>query len=96
MLSAPSFHSDSLARPGGRFAAGLQLAYVGQQAHLVGFSFGGRLAGEAAALKPERVATLTLVAPGGVGIEDAPRPEMAKLRPKMAPAEFAAVERKIP
>lgn len=83
------------ARDYGRVVAdGLaQIVPEGEQAHLVGFSYGGRLAGEAGAQRPDKVATVTLVAPGGLGVEDAPRPELAKLRPGMSPEEVYEVHR---
>ena len=47
--------------------------------HLAGFSYGGRLAGEVAALAPERTASLVLLAPGGLGVGDAPWPELRRV-----------------
>ena len=64
-----------------------------ERARLVPFSFGGRLAGEVAVLTPERLHSVTFVAPGGLGIEDAPWPELAKLRSRMTPDEVAAAHR---
>lgn len=60
---------------------------------LVGFSYGGRMATEAALLLGDRVGMLVVVAPGGLGIADARGAALAKLRPRMAPAELAAVHR---
>ena len=65
----------------------------GERAHLVGFSFGGRLVGEMAAQRPDKVASATFVAPGGLGIADAPRPDLAKFRPRMTEAEIVEVHR---
>ena len=61
--------------------------------HLVGFSYGGRLAGEVARIMGDRLASLTLVAPGGLGVEDAPWPELAKLRPRMTREDIVSVHR---
>ena len=47
--------------------------------HLAGFSYGGRLAGEVAALAPGRTASLILLAPGGLGVGDAPWPELRRV-----------------
>jgi len=60
---------------------------------VVGFSYGGRLAGEIAALLQDRVAAMVGVAPAGLGIDDSTRPGIAKLRPHMTPAEVAEVHR---
>ena len=42
-------------------------------AHLVGHSMGGLVAGEFAAAEPDRVLSLTLIAPAGLGVRDRPR-----------------------
>jgi pimeloyl-ACP methyl ester carboxylesterase len=60
---------------------------------VAGFSYGGRLASEIALLLPERVRTLVVVAPGGLGIADVSGAPRAKLRPRMTPSEVAAVHR---
>ena len=79
---------------GGIMASGLDhVVPEGERANLVGFSFGGRLVGEMAAQRPDKVATATFVAPGGLGVADAPRPELAKFRPPMTEAEIVEVHR---
>lgn len=60
---------------------------------LTGFSYGGRLASEVALLLEDRVRALAVVAPGGLGIADARGGALAKLRPRMTPAEIAEVHR---
>ncbi|MPY74369.1 MAG: alpha/beta fold hydrolase [Alphaproteobacteria bacterium] len=60
---------------------------------LAGFSYGGRLASEIALLLEDRVRALVVVAPGGLGIADARAGALAKLRPRMTPAEVAEVHR---
>lgn len=60
---------------------------------LAGFSYGGRLASEVALLLEDRVRALVVVAPGGLGIADARAGALAKLRPRMTPAEIASVHR---
>ncbi len=53
------------------------------QWHLAGFSYGGRLAGEVAALAPERTASLIVLAPGGLGVGDAPWPKLKRMSSDM-------------
>lgn len=60
---------------------------------IVGFSYGGRLAAELALLLADRVRSLVVVTPGGLGIPDVVGPPVAKLRPRMTPAEVADVHR---
>jgi pimeloyl-ACP methyl ester carboxylesterase len=60
---------------------------------LVGFSYGGRMTSETALLLEKRVRALVVVAPGGLGIADARGGALAKLRPRMTPAEIADVHR---
>jgi pimeloyl-ACP methyl ester carboxylesterase len=60
---------------------------------LAGFSYGGRMASETALVLAERVRALVVVAPGGLGIADARGGALAKLRPRMTPAEIADVHR---
>jgi pimeloyl-ACP methyl ester carboxylesterase len=47
--------------------------------HLVGASFGGRLAAEIALLHPDRVRRLVLVAPGGITTRAFPQPDFSKI-----------------
>jgi pimeloyl-ACP methyl ester carboxylesterase len=60
---------------------------------LTGFSYGGRMATEAALLLGDRVETLVLVGPGGLGVTDTPGGALAKLRPHMSPADMAEAHR---
>jgi pimeloyl-ACP methyl ester carboxylesterase len=60
---------------------------------VVGFSYGGRLAGELGVRLPDRVARIVCVAPAGLGIDDSMRPGLAKLRSGMTPDAVAAVHR---
>ena len=59
---------------------------------LVGFSFGGILAGHLAALHGERIASATLVGPGGLGLRRGPV-TLEKMRPEMTPEERASIQR---
>lgn len=65
----------------------------GERARLVGFSFGARLACQIAAQAPERVASVLLIAPAGLGAGDAPPPGLRRQRRDMTPTERAAVHR---
>lgn len=60
---------------------------------VVGFSYGGRLSGEIAVILGERLSTLFVVAPGGLGIDDSAKTGLAKLRPRMTAEEIADVHR---
>jgi pyruvate dehydrogenase E2 component (dihydrolipoamide acetyltransferase) len=68
-------HGGSLAFPGGsaRVAAGAILADLDlrgvEKAHLAGHSMGGAIAALMALAEPDRIASLTLLAPGGFGPE---------------------------
>lgn len=69
-------HGQSMTHPDAgrpKAAAGAVLAAVDRlgykKVHLVGHSMGGAVAALAALLKPEAVASLTLLAPGGFGTE---------------------------
>lgn len=64
-----------------------------QKVILVGFSYGGRLAGELAVLLSDRILLMVIVAPAGLGIDDSVRPGLAKLQPQMTAEEVAAVHR---
>ena len=78
----------------GVVADGLQdIAPTGEKITVVGFSYGGRLAGEISALLGNRIAAMVGVAPAGLGIDDSTRPGIAKMRPGMTPAEVAEVHR---
>lgn len=61
--------------------------------HLAGFSYGGRLAGEVAALAPDRTASLILLAPGGLGVGDAPWPELRRMTSDMTEHQRLAAHR---
>lgn len=75
-------------------ADGLRVVLPADEAVIVvGFSYGGRLAGELGARLPDRVSRIICVAPAGLGIDDSMRPGLAKLRPGMTPDEVAAVHR---
>jgi pimeloyl-ACP methyl ester carboxylesterase len=64
-----------------------------EQVVVVGFSYGGRLSGEVAVILGDRLSTLVVVAPGGLGIDDSAKSGIAKLRPRMTAAEIADVHR---
>jgi pimeloyl-ACP methyl ester carboxylesterase len=57
---------------------------------LAGFSFGGQIAGLAAAALGDRVRCLTLIGVAALGAKGAPREPFSKRRPGMNPAEVAA------
>ncbi len=61
--------------------------------HLAGFSYGGRLAGEVAALAPERTSSLILLAPGGLGVGDAPWPKLQRVSGQDSEAQRLAAHR---
>jgi len=78
---------DSLAGHAGHCVAlfdALRLPSV----HLVGASFGGRLAAEVAILHPERVRRLVLVAPGGIATPPFPLPDYSMITHEEWPAYF--------
>ena len=58
---------------------------------LAGFSFGGQVAGLAAARMGERVRSLTLIGVAALGLRADPREPFAKVRTGMSAAEIAAV-----
>lgn len=58
---------------------------------LVGFSFGGHIAGLVASQLSARLRDLTLVGVAGLGLRADPREPFAKERPGMSPEELAAV-----
>lgn len=79
---------------GGVVADGIaRLVPPDEQVTVVGFSYGGRLSGEVAVILGDRLSTLVVVAPGGLGIDDSARAGLAKLRPRMTAAEIADVHR---
>ena len=66
---------DSLAQA---LADGLDRVFPGREpVDLVGFSFGGIIAGHLARLRPDRAGRLVLVGAGGLGL---PRPELDRLK----------------
>ncbi len=74
--------------------AGLtQLFPTDVQLRLAGFSFGGHVAGLAAARMRNRVRDLTLVGVAALGLRADPREPFEKTRTGMSPAEIAAVYR---
>lgn len=64
-----------------------------QKVVVLGFSYGGRLAGEIAALLGDRLSLLFVVAPGGLGVDDSIQRGIRKLAPRMTADEIAAVHR---
>lgn len=62
--------------------------------HLTGFSFGGILGGHVAALLGERVATLTLIGAGGLGLPRGDTGGLEKRRQDMTPEALAALHRR--
>jgi 2-hydroxy-6-oxonona-2,4-dienedioate hydrolase len=60
---------------------------------IAGFSFGGHVAGLAAARIKERVRTLTLIGVAALGLRADPREPFAKVRTGMSDAEISAVYR---
>jgi pimeloyl-ACP methyl ester carboxylesterase len=74
--------------------AGLtQLFPASRRLRLVGFSFGGQIAGLTAAHMRERIQSLTLVGVAALGLRADPREPFAKVRPGMSAVEIAAVYR---
>jgi pimeloyl-ACP methyl ester carboxylesterase len=75
-------------------AAGLGQLFPGPaRLRLVGFSFGGQVAGLAAASMGPRVGTLILVGVAALGLRADPREPFWKVRAGMGPDEVAAVYR---
>lgn len=75
-LRFDSYGQGYSARPGSRHDAALYvraldgllaLERIERPVHLVGYSLGGLIAAEYAAHRPERIASLTLIAPAGLG-----------------------------
>ena len=59
-------------------------------APLVGHSFGGMVAAEMAAINPERVPKLVLIAPIGLWLDDHPIPDISTITPSQLPALLLA------
>jgi len=70
-----------------------ELFAANAQLRMAGFSFGGHVAGLAAARLKERVRTLTLIGVAALGLRADPREPFAKVRTGMSDAEIAAVYR---
>lgn len=66
---------------------------AGARLRIAGFSFGGHIAGLAAARVKERVRTLTLIGVAALGLRADPREPFAKVRTGMTDAEISAVYR---
>jgi 2-hydroxy-6-oxonona-2,4-dienedioate hydrolase len=66
---------------------------AGARLRIAGFSFGGHIAGLAAARVKERVRTLTLIGVAALGLRADPREPFAKVRTGMSAADIAAVYR---
>jgi pimeloyl-ACP methyl ester carboxylesterase len=64
-----------------------------QRLRMVGFSFGGQIAGLSAARMGNRIQSLTLVGVAALGLRADPREPFAKVRTGMGTAEVAAVYR---
>jgi pimeloyl-ACP methyl ester carboxylesterase len=82
----------------GLLAVGLDAVLAGApRYHLAGFSFGGIIAGNLAALDPERVLTLTQFGPGGWGIPAGPNtpplPRLHRVSPDMTLQQIREVHR---
>ena len=98
----PGFgESDEPPRPHGAegIAAGLAAGVdeiVGADAtpQVAGFSFGGVIAGHLAARLGDRVRTLVLVAPGGLGAKRGEMPDLIPRTPEMSAAEIEAAHRR--
>lgn len=61
---------------------------------IAGFSFGGVIAGHLAAQLGDRVRTLVLVAPGGLGAKRGEMPDLVPRRPSMTAPEVEAAHRR--
>jgi pimeloyl-ACP methyl ester carboxylesterase len=59
-------------------------------ASLIGHSFGGMVAAEIAAINPERVAKLVLMAPIGLWLDDYPIPDISTITPSQLPGMLLA------
>lgn len=61
--------------------------------HIAGFSFGGIIGGHVSALMGKRVRSFTPVAAGGLGLRNAPFPELASMGSILKPEALAEVHR---
>lgn len=61
--------------------------------HLAGFSFGGIIGGHVSALQGKRVHSFTAVAAGGLGLRNAPFPELESMNGASTPEALAVVHR---
>ena len=61
--------------------------------HVAGFSFGGIIGGHVAALQGRRVRSFTAVAAGGLGLTNAPFPELESMRGGMTADALMALHR---
>ncbi len=75
-------------------AAGLSQLFGATPIPVAGFSFGGMLAANLAALVPGRFSQMVLIGSGGVPGERLTRPQMVSWRQITDPAELAAVQRR--
>ncbi len=61
--------------------------------HIAGFSFGGIIGGHVSALQGKRVRSFIAVAAGGLGLRNAPFPELASMSAASTPEALAEVHR---
>lgn len=61
--------------------------------HITGFSFGGIIGGHVSALQGKRVRSFTAVAAGGLGLRNAPFPELESMSTASTPEALARVHR---
>jgi pimeloyl-ACP methyl ester carboxylesterase len=74
--------------------AGLEQLFAKEvKLRMAGFSFGGQIAGLAAAALGDRIRSLTLIGVAALGLATAPRPPFAKRRAGMSAGEVAAAFR---
>ena len=65
----------------------------GERFHLVGFSFGGQIAGRVATRLGTRVRSFTIVGAGGLGLPRGRASNLRRVDPGMSGAEIAALQR---
>lgn len=88
-LLAPPITPEAIGAP---IASGLEaLLEPGQRCQLVGFSFGGLVSGQVAALLGARIDSLTLVGSSGLGLPRK-RVELVRRTPEMSPDEVRAAQ----
>jgi len=88
-MPAPPVTPQAMGLP---IARGLEaLLEPGQRCHLVGFSFGGLVSGQVAALLGERIESLTLVGSSGLGLPRE-RVELVRRTPEMSPEEVVEAQ----